>query len=150
MICKSLILLAHIHSFHYDSELNYNNQTPGVAAECRGSDFSVAGGYYNNSFDDPSFYVAAGWSAIENEWLLVGPVLGAANGYGEDRTLRGCLADGRCGQATYTPNSDYVPLAGVRVVAKYGRAEFSTLWTPHFDDFNPGVVSLALGWRFGR
>lgn len=149
-ICKSLVLLAHIYSSHYDTNLNYNDQTPGVGVECRNGGYSLGAGYYNNSFDDPSFYVAASLNAIDRRWYAISALVGVANGYGETRTLRGCLEDGRCGEGTFTPSSDYVPLVGIRGVLKLGRAELSALWTPHFNDLNPGVLSFAAGWRFGQ
>lgn len=149
-LCKSLVLIAHIYSDHYGTKLNYNDQTPGVGVECRNGDLSVGAGYYNNSFNDPSLYVAGAWSPLQNDWYSLGVLLGVANGYGEPRTLRGCLSDGRCGEGTDDSPNEYVPLVGARGVVKLGRAELSVLATPHFDDFNPGVLSFAAGWRFGR
>lgn len=149
-ICNSLVLIAHIYSAHYNTDLDYNDQTPGVGVECRNDGYSFGAGYYNNSFNDPSLYATVGWNFIDSKYVLVGAVVGFATGYGEERTLSGCLSDDRCGSTTFKPSSELIPLAGIRAVAKLGRVELGVFGTPHLDDFNPGVLSFTAGWRFGQ
>ncbi len=149
MICPTLVLLAHVHSFHYATDLNFNDKTPGVGVECRGEHLSGAVGYYNNSFEDPSFYVMFGYDLVDSPKVWAGPVLGTANGYKGEHKLTGCLADGRCGSGTVVNKHDFIPMVGMRLSYTYHRIEIGAMMTPHLNDYNPGILHLYAGFHFG-
>lgn len=122
--CKSLLLVAHLVSWH--AEPGANNENYGGAVECRGSRVSVQAGHFRNSFDRPSTYAVIGYEFWRNDRFGIGAALGPATGYSEYRGP--------------------IKIGGVRFRAVIGPLEFGVLGMPRLGDGH-GYVHGMVSWK---